>query len=164
MSDHYQQAKRDRQAQRVLWFLDHLDTPPVALHRSDSLWVDRDDGIGSALGSPAFTRKFECWIEDPFGKVTVTETNLSGGQFKREIYRFPMRAALARLDHSALRPNLPRLGVTLRAVAMARGDLVAAGDFLARTCSLMGNPQIACSHFDRALHLLRRAWPHYDPS
>ena len=109
----------------------------------------------------AFSRTFESLLESAPSRVTLTETRCwhvgrakgalcqicairdaegrpiaeSGlRRCEREVYRWPMRACLVRLNSNRhhVPPGYPRLGMTLEAIAAAGGDLRSAARFLGR--------------------------------
>jgi len=173
----------------VRWLVDNLDDPPMHLHRHGE-WVDPDDGAGSILGSPALTRRWEHWLQAVDGRVSVMETILchhvgrpegticeacairdgdgraiaeSGQrQGEREVYRWSMRAAIASLYTAVVAPGRPNLSVSLLTLARASGDVVSAGEVLARRWPKMADPEFARRHFAFALGQLRDRWPDFD--
>lgn len=169
------------------WFLDHQDVgAPTRLHRR-GVWADPRDGAGSVLGAPALDSAFTRWLEagewartveaievtcyhvgraegtlcgvcsvrDEEG-IPVIETSLR--QSERELYRWPMRAAIARLHRAVVRPGRPRLSSTLLAIAHSGGDLAAAQATLSRRCPALGNEAVAMAHFAFALGRIRSTW------
>ena len=101
------------------WHRDRLPTPPPRLHMR-GVFVD-DTGLGSELGSPAFTREFRDWLEREFavrveryeGRAcdhpTLSVAELRAGAVcptcdgsgrrsgERTEYRWPIKAAMARV-------------------------------------------------------------------
>ena len=180
----------DHLARSLAWFAAHLDDVPLRLHRH-GVWTDPDDGAGSALGSPALDRRWEHWLEAASGTVTVIETILcyhvgrpkgticevcalrdAEGQpiaesglrhSEREVYRYPMHAAIASFGQAGFQSDRPGLALTLTTLARAGGDAVSAAETLARRWPKMGDPQTARGHFRFALERLRKRWPQYDP-
>ena len=178
-------------AMRFAWFIDHLDPPPMQLHRHvrDAIWADQD-GSGSILGSPAYSHDWRLRMESPSATITVTDmipcyhvgrekgalcqvcvVRGADGQpiaesgqrtCERTVFRFPMLAAMARLDHRGERPGFPSFGVALRALGAARVPSRAA-ESLSAVYPLMGDPEKAGAHFDLALRRLQGIWRRFDP-
>ena len=179
----------DRLAEKLHWFVARLDSPPLRLHVRDSVWHDTDDGMGSILGSPVLTQDWRRWLEGTSGTVTVQEMApcfhvgrpvgmicrvcaIRDGDgnpiaesglrnYEREVYRWPMRAAMARVGGNPP-PGRPGLTLTLVTLARARGDVESAAEVLSRHWPKMGDPRIARGHFLFALDRLRDIWPEYD--
>lgn len=180
----------DRLTEKLRWFTSRLDDPPMQLHLRE-VWVDRDDGVGSVLGSPALSQNWRRWLEAASGTVTVQEMapcfhvgrpegeicrvcairDVDGKpiaesglrNYEREVYRWPMRAAMARLSGAVPLPDRP--GLTLTLVTLARaGSAESAAEVLARRWPKMGDPRTARGHFLFALDRVREIWPEYDRS
>ena len=182
----------DRLVEKLRWFLERLDHPPMQLHIRDSVWVDMEDGAGSVLGSPALSHSWRNWLEGASRTVTVSETILcyhvgrpkgmlcevcairdaegepiaeSGlRKCEREVYRWPMLAAIAGLGGETLAPDLPDLATTLTTLARAGGDTTSTVDALARRWPKISDPVSAHGHFLFALDRIRAVWPRYDPA
>ena len=178
----------DRLAEKLHWFLARLDHPPMQLHLH-SVWVDLDDGAGSALGSPALSHAWRSWLAAASGMVTVQDMapcfhvgtpegeicrvcaiRDADGQpiaqsgfrnYEREVYRWPMRAAMAHVGGNPP-PGRPGLTLTLVTLARAGGNPVSAAETLARRWPKMGDPRVARGHFLFALDRVREIWPEYD--
>lgn len=73
-------------------------------------------------------------------------------------YRWPMRAALARLARVPARPGLPGLHTVLWQLAVAEGDVARVADLLASSHPLMGDLGAAVRHVSLALSRLRSAY------
>lgn len=131
----------DRLTADLGYFLNHLDPQPTRLHRR-GVWSDRDGG--SALGSPALDPDFERWLSAP-DRSTVVEPGLT------ERYRWPARAAIAKLAREPVPASYPDRAQTLRAIARCGGDLDRAATILAPRFPAMGDPESARTHFARAL-------------
>lgn len=175
------------------WFLDHLDcNDPIRIHRY-GLWIDPSDGAGSMLGSPAEDPSFAAWLAvgekatvvvrdsvpcfhvgrvegslcemcavyDEDGQAVVESSVRS---ITRTAYRWPMRAALARVHWVIVRPGRPRLSSTLVAVAAAGGDLGVAQEVLARSFPAIGDDVTALSHFAHAFHRVKDQWRETAPT
>lgn len=180
----------DRLAEKLAWFVERLDSPPMQLHMRE-VWHDHDDGAGSVLGSLALSPKWRQRLESDSGTVTLTEEILcyhvgrSNGALcevcairdgdgkpiaesgvrkcEREVYRTPMLAAIASLNGAIPAEDRPCLAFTLTALARAGGDAAAAAEFLCQRWPVMGDPITARAHFLLALDRVRGIWPKYAP-
>jgi hypothetical protein len=181
-----------RLAADLRWFLGHLDTAdtPIRIHRH-GVWVDVD-GLGSLTGSPALDPAFERWLlAGEWDRVTVRVTvecfhvaraegtlcevcgvrDVNGlvvaeanvRQSAHELYRWPMRAAIGRLDARPWRAGRPRLSSTLFVLAAAAGDLDLTSQALARRYPAMADEATALTHFALALRRVRHIWSEEAP-
>jgi hypothetical protein len=126
------------------FFLAHLDPQPERVHRR-GVWAD-SDGAGSRLGSPAAIPAYASWLNSP---------DRSADSGHPDEYRWPARAAIAKLAHEPVRAGFPDRSLTLRAIARCGGDLSAAADLLAGKWPAMGDPESARAHCAKALHRFR---------
>lgn len=173
----------DRLERQIEWFLAHQDEVPNRMHVRD-IW--HDEGGGSALGSPAWSREFTSWLyarpdtvmldkyervchhpglEDP--RAFCESCGAYDGEGKplyntgvvssvRQVYRWPMRAAMAKMRSAPVREGRPNMATALRLLAMVRGDWRLAAKALARRYPLMAMEKFAVTYFDHALRQLRR--------
>jgi hypothetical protein len=177
-----------RLARDLRWFLGHLDTAdtPRRMHRH-GVYVDRLDGSGSRIGSPALDPAFERWLlagewDRLTERITVpcfhvakaagTLCEVCGARDAggvvvvetgirttyRERYRWPMRAAIGRLHSNVVRPGRPLLSSTLFVLACEVGDLDRTARLLARRYPAMVDERTALAHFELALGRVRRVW------
>jgi hypothetical protein len=148
---------------------------------------EQDAGKGSRIGSPAIAQEFARWMEwspratiiqeveepclhpgraigarcgtcairDEGGRI-IAETGVR--KTTREFYRWPMRAALASIHGAPIAAGMPRLDVTLRAIARQGGDVRRAIAMLAYPCPPMGDPDRALAHVRRALGRVREVY------
>lgn len=75
-----------------------------------------------------------------------------------EVYRWPMRAAIARLAADHVRPGRPPLDVTLRTLARHSGDLQSTREVLARRWPVVGIEEEFYRHIAFALNRVRRVF------
>lgn len=161
-----------RTADNLRWFMDNLDEPPTKRVHVRGVWTT-NDGLGSALGSPALFKAFARWIEDGEKQKRRERADLTcyhpgeqagscrfcGGTGTypgvRETYCYPMRAAMARIRSWSVKTGRPDFAVTLATIARADGDLDAAMMTLARTYPVMGDEKTAVAHFKVALAKVR---------
>jgi hypothetical protein len=81
----------------------------------------------------------------------------------RQVYRWPMRAAMSRLDRAVVPPGRPSLSVTLFALSRASdspliGYLSGVQSALVWRYPVMGDDKVAIAHFSVALRRVRRVW------
>jgi hypothetical protein len=105
-------------------------------------WTDPDDGLGSRLGSPATVRPFDAWLDSSARQPDPDD---------RSRYRWPARAAVAKLAREPVLAGCPPRDETLRLIARSAGDLRAVKDLLARRYPVMGDPETARAHFAQSL-------------
>ena len=180
-------------ASDVAWYLERLPTPPARLHQR-GVWSDEDDGHGSELGSPAYTRAFREWLEHQFATTieryegrscdhpTLSESELganhraerTGGALphpcptcmdtgrrsgERKVYRWAMKAALARVEGMApAHRGAPRPHSILTQLAMADGEIARVADVLMLAHPCMASRSHAMAHLGNALHRLKRVF------
>jgi len=125
------------------------DDVPLQLHRSQPRRAKRHgrsgsaqlDGLASALGSPALAPGFERFLDrDP---RSVDPDN-------PKVYRWPARAAIARISREHGSPGCPDRGVTLDTIARCR-DIDKAATILGREFPAMADPKIGRAHLYRTL-------------
>ena len=97
----------------------------------------------------------DCGVRDEAGRI-ITETGTVKGE--RTLYRWPVRAAIAKVARIPVPVGRPPLDVTLRSIARAGGDLDAAAEALLVRWPAMGDPRTARAHFDTALIRVRRVF------
>jgi hypothetical protein len=141
---------------KIIWFLQHLDTLPMAMHRVKEM----DDG-----GNPAWTTEFSGFI-DHAAFTTVAERDESyvaeGTQAEQatkvttitQRYRYPMRAAIQRLQRCRARAGDPRPIEVARALLAANGNLCLAQSAIAERYPLMSHRDSWLQTLDRTITLL----------
>ncbi len=141
---------------KLVWFVKHLDALPLAMHRAKEM----DDG-----GNPAWTKEFSGFI-DHAAFATVSEREESyvneGTQAEQATkqttistrYRYPMRAAIQRLQRCRARAGDPRPVEVGRALLAARGNLFLAQDAIGRRYPLMLHREPWLEAVDRTLTLI----------
>lgn len=172
------------------WFIDHLDTPPARIH-TRGVWHDFTGG--SVLGAPMTSRDFALWLEAGERSTRVNTEDvpclhprrpIDGGpcpdcvvftcdgeverergtiQRRTEVYRWPMRAAMAKLRRIPVRRGRPDLALTLSTIARFDGDLITAASVLALTFPAMGDPDTAAGHFAYALNRVQNLYRETPP-
>lgn len=171
------------------WFLGHLDIAPSRIHVR-GVWHDYTGG--SAIGSPMLARDFAAWLEagERATKLNVEDVAcphirrpLDGGycpdcvifdgedvagergtiRTRTEVYRWPMRAAMAKLRRVPVRPGRPNLALTLNVIARANGDLATAASLLSDGFPAMGDEETAARHFALALNRVRNLYRETPP-
>jgi hypothetical protein len=164
------------------WFLDNLDEPPSRIHVR-GVWHDSTGG--SAIGSPMTAQQFSAWVEAGLRstysvaeQVTCNHLRMvdegcpdcrdSGVYEKRvDMYRWPMRAAMAKVRAIYVAPARPDYAVTLATLART-GSVEDTTSLLARQFPVMGDPDVARGHIAVALKEARRRYatrplPSYTP-
>jgi hypothetical protein len=122
----------------------HPASVPLQLHRSQPRRATRHgrsgsaqlDGLASALGSPALAPEFEHYLDRDPREVDPDDPR---------VYRWPARAAIARISREHGLPGCPDRGVTLDTIARYR-DIDTAAAILAREFPAMAEPTIARAH------------------
>jgi len=144
-------SQPDRLSDDLARFLSVLDPQPERAfegsrsgrpRRLDG-WTDPDDGLGSRLGSPATVRGFDRWLDSSARQSDPDD---------RSRYRWPARAAVAKLAHEPVSAGCPPRDETLRLIARSAGDLRAVADLLAHRYPVMGDDATARAHFAQSLH------------
>lgn len=141
---------------KLAWFVQHLDDLPMAMHRAKEM----DDG-----GNPAWTKEFSGFI-DHAAFATVSERDESyvneGTQVEQATkqttistrYRYPMRAAIQRLQRCRARVGDPRPVEVGRALLATRANLFLAQDAIGRSYPLMSHREPWLEVVDRTLTLI----------
>lgn len=180
-------------ASDIEWFMERLPTPPARLHQR-GVWADEDDGLGSELGAPAYTRLFQQWLEHEFTKTTeryegrpCDHPTLSEAQLlvnreaerrgaplpfhcatcdgtgrrsgERTEYRWPMRAALARIR--GLQPvhrGAPSQHTILFRLAASEGEVARMAEVLMPEYPCMAIRTHVFAHLGNALRKLREKY------
>jgi hypothetical protein len=141
---------------KVVWFMNHIDDLPLAMHRAKEM----DDG-----GNPAWTKEFSGFI-DHAAFATVAERDESyvheGTQAEQATkqttistrYRYPMRAAIQRLQRCRARAGDPRPVEIARALLATRGNIYLAQDAIGSRYPLMSHREPWLEALDRTLTLI----------
>ena len=93
---------------------------------------------------------FLLWLDRPDACVVYSDG--------RRDYRWPLRAALSRLDRLTVPHALPRYGVAIRAYESARYDLDATASALAPQWPICGDRQTLRSHLLDGLRLAHQTY------
>jgi hypothetical protein len=145
-----------------------------AIHREFALWLEAGErstvterqvvtcnhpglsaaDLGAGMTCQACARYDEAGaFAGMTGKREVVETR----------YRWPMRAALARVRHIPVKRGRPDLAVTLTQLAAADGDERRAVEALACRFPVVADAAVAHAHFALALNALRRQYRERPP-
>ena len=153
------------------WFLDNVDDPPTRIHVR-GIW--HDETGASAFGAPMLAADFARWLELGVKSVRTElhevpcfhvgvpdgdECLTCGGEGvvrrERVIYRWPMRAALAKVEGIRVPSGAPDYARTCSALQRANGDVDLAVEMLTTTYPAMGDPEFALDHIASALNRVR---------
>lgn len=177
-------APNEKMRRNLVWFMAHLDAPPTRIHVR-GVW--HDETGGSAIGAPMLSSDFSRWLmagermtkvewEDvPCAHIGRENDNLcpscvifdgegtpigERGTVRRavEFYRWPMRAAMAKLRRIPVRRGRPDLATTLMSIARADGDVFGAIEVLTRGYPAMGDTKTAVAHIAYALNRVQRLY------
>lgn len=141
---------------KIVWFMERLDDLPLAMHRAKEM----DDG-----GNPAWTKEFSGFI-DHAAFATISEREEAyvkeGSQVEQATkqttistrYRYPMRAAVQRLQRCRARAGDPRPVEIGRALLATRGNIYLAQDAIGQKYPLMLHREPWLEVLDRTLTLI----------
>lgn len=129
----------------LAWYRRECEAHVASRLHGRGVWEDRDDGVGSRLGSPAYANAFRRFLEQP------READPDG------FYFHPVAVALAEIDGPKM-SDAWFMARYLRAVACSGFDYARVADQLGIT------PYVVAAYTEAALERLWRAYRDEEPA